>query len=147
MAKKQNKFKGYDIYTQAVHMGTDYDEGTGAVRRPLHMANSYKLPDDLSKVNYSSTDFLMYSRNGNPNQHWLEEKGIVQKEYGGASFVSSEMERNLDLRKNREDEKKEIARYVANRLMEQHSILIDAGSTCQSCCEYINLLLKKRYIY
>lgn len=38
------------------------------------MANSYKLPDDLSKVNYSSTDLLMYARNGNPNQHWLEEK-------------------------------------------------------------------------
>ena len=74
MAKKQNKFKGYDIYTQAVHTGTDYDEGTGAVRRPLHMANSYKLPDDLSKVNYSSTDLLMYARNGNPNQHGLEEK-------------------------------------------------------------------------
>lgn len=38
------------------------------------MANSFKLPDDLSKVNYSSTDLLMYARNGNPNQHWLEEK-------------------------------------------------------------------------
>lgn len=74
MAKKQNKFKDYDITTQAIHTGTDYDEGTGAVRRPLHMANSYKLPDDLSQVNYSSTDLLMYSRNGNPNQHWLEEK-------------------------------------------------------------------------
>ncbi|MCD8010044.1 MAG: PLP-dependent aspartate aminotransferase family protein [Lachnospiraceae bacterium] len=60
--------------TQAVHTGTDYDEGTGAVRRPLHMANSYRLPDDLSQVNYSSTDLLMYSRNGNANQHWLEEK-------------------------------------------------------------------------
>ena len=23
---------------------------------------------------YSSTDLLMYSKNGNPNQHWLEEK-------------------------------------------------------------------------
>ena len=74
MAKKENKFKDYDITTQAVHTGTDYDEGTGAVRRPLHMANSYKLPDDLSQVNYSSTDLLMYARNGNPNQHWLEEK-------------------------------------------------------------------------
>ena len=74
MAKKQNKFQDYDIFTQAVHTGNDYDEGTGAVRRPLHMANSYKLPDDLSKVNYSSTDLLMYARNGNPNQHWLEEK-------------------------------------------------------------------------
>ncbi len=74
MAKKENKFKGYDISTQAVHTGVGYDEETGAVRRPLHMANSYKLPDDLSKVNYSSTDLLMYARNGNPNQHWLEEK-------------------------------------------------------------------------
>lgn len=74
MAKKENKFKGYDISTQAVHTGVGYDAETGAVRRPLHMANSYKLPDDLSKVNYSSTDLLMYARNGNPNQHWLEEK-------------------------------------------------------------------------
>ena len=50
MAKKENRFKDYDITTQAIHTGTDYDAETGAVRRPLHMANSYKLPDDLSKV-------------------------------------------------------------------------------------------------
>ena len=74
MAKKENSFKDYDITTQAIHTGTDYDAETGAVRRPLHMANSYKLPDDLSKVNYSSTDLLMYARTGNANQHWLEEK-------------------------------------------------------------------------
>lgn len=74
MAKKGNKFAEYDISTQAIHTGTDYDAETGAIRRPLHMANSYKLPDDLSQVNYSSTDLLMYARNGNPNQHWLEEK-------------------------------------------------------------------------
>lgn len=75
MAKKENKYKGYDITTQAIHTGTDYDLETGAVRRPLHMANSFKLPDDLSQVNYSSTDLLMYARNGNPNQHWLENYG------------------------------------------------------------------------
>lgn len=74
MAKKENPYKGFGINTQAIHTGTDYDAGTGAVRRPLHMANSYKLPDDLSQVNYSSTDLLMYARNGNANQHWLEEK-------------------------------------------------------------------------
>ena len=74
MAEKENRFAGYGLATQAVHTGTDYDAETGAVRRPLHMANSYKLPDDLSKVNYSSTDLLMYARNGNANQHWLEEK-------------------------------------------------------------------------
>ena len=55
MAKKENKYKGYDITTQAIHVGTEYDMETGAVRRPLHMANSFKLPDDLSQVNYSST--------------------------------------------------------------------------------------------
>ncbi|MEE3362239.1 MAG: PLP-dependent aspartate aminotransferase family protein [Anaerovoracaceae bacterium] len=74
MAKKEDRFRDYDITTRAVHTGVDYDEGTGAVRRPLHMANSYKLPDDLSNVNYSSTDLLMYARNGNPNQMWLEQK-------------------------------------------------------------------------
>ena len=74
MSEKENKFEAYGLATQAVHTGTDYDAETGAVRRPLHMANSYKLPDDLSKVNYSSTDLLMYARNGNANQHWLEEK-------------------------------------------------------------------------
>lgn len=52
MAKKENKYKGYDITTQAIHTGTEYDMETGAVRRPLHMANSFKLPDDLSQVNY-----------------------------------------------------------------------------------------------
>ena len=74
MARKENKFRDCGIDTQSVHTGTDYDAETGAVRRPLHMANSYKLPDDLSRVNYSSTDLLMYARNGNANQHWLEEK-------------------------------------------------------------------------
>lgn len=29
MAKKENKYKGYTITTQAVHTGTDYDQETG----------------------------------------------------------------------------------------------------------------------
>lgn len=74
MAKREDKYKGLDIATRAVHTGNDYDAETGAVRRPLHMANSYRLPDDLSNFNYSSTDFLSYARNGNANQMWLEEK-------------------------------------------------------------------------
>ncbi len=89
MAKKENLYKQYGIATQAIHTGTDYDEGTGAVRRPLHMANSYKLPDDLSQVNYSSTDLLMYSRNGNPNQHWLEEKIAALHEADDAVVLAS----------------------------------------------------------
>ena len=89
MAKKENPYKGYGINTQAIHTGTDYDQETGAVRRPLHMANSYKLPDDLSKVNYSSTDLLMYSRNGNANQHWLEEKIAALHEADDAIVLAS----------------------------------------------------------
>lgn len=89
MAAKENRYKDYGIATQAIHTGTDYDEGTGAVRRPLHMANSYKLPDDLSKVNYSSTDLLMYSRNGNPDQHWLEEKTAALHEADDAIVLAS----------------------------------------------------------
>jgi methionine-gamma-lyase len=53
------------------------------------MANSYKLPDDLSQVNYSSTDLLMYSRNGNPNQHWLEEKIAALHEADDAIVLAS----------------------------------------------------------
>ena len=34
MAKKENKYKGYDITTQATHTGTDYDKETGAVIKP-----------------------------------------------------------------------------------------------------------------
>lgn len=89
MAKKENPYREYGISTQAIHTGTDYDQETGAVRRPLHMANSYKLPDDLSKVNYSSTDLLMYSRNGNANQHWLEEKIAALHEADDAIVLAS----------------------------------------------------------
>ena len=92
MAKKENRFEGYDIATQAVHTGPGYDTETGAVRRPLHMANSYKLPDDLSKVNHSSTDLLMYARNGNPNQQQIgpENSGLVREQspcYLSSSFT------------------------------------------------------------
>ena len=89
MAKKENKYEGYGISTQSIHTGTDYDEETGAVRRPLHMANSYKLPDDLAQVNYSSTDLLMYTRNGNANQHWLEEKIAALHEADDAIVLAS----------------------------------------------------------
>ncbi len=89
MAKKENTFARYGIATRAVHAGTGYDAETGAVRRPLHMANSYKLPDDLSKVNYSSTDLLMYARNGSANQRWLEEKIAALHGAGDAIVLAS----------------------------------------------------------
>lgn len=71
---------------------------------------------------------------------FLEEKGVARKEYGGASLVTLGVEKNLEYRKSREDEKKEIARYAAKILLEHHSLILDSGSTCQACVPYINLI-------
>lgn len=60
--------------TWAVHGGNTVDEGTGAVRTPLVMANSYRLPDDPASMNWSAPDGLAYTRNGGVNQFALEEK-------------------------------------------------------------------------
>lgn len=60
--------------TWAVHGGNSIDKGTGAVRTPLVMANSYALPDDPASMNWSDVDTLTYTRNGGVNQFALEQK-------------------------------------------------------------------------
>src|SRR5664280_3250693 len=60
--------------TKAVHAGNGVDAQTGAIRRPIVMANSYALPDDPSSINWSSTDTLLYTRNSGANQLYLQEK-------------------------------------------------------------------------
>src|SRR5664279_881975 len=60
--------------TKAVHGGNGVDAETGAIRRPIVMANSYALPDDPSSINWSSTDTLLYTRNSGANQLYLQEK-------------------------------------------------------------------------
>lgn len=60
--------------TQSVHVGNAIDEGTGALRTPLVMANSYLLPDDPSTMNWSMTEGLVYGRNSGANQVGLERK-------------------------------------------------------------------------
>ncbi|RUR03138.1 trans-sulfuration enzyme family protein [Labedella endophytica] len=60
--------------TWAVHGGNTIDAGTGAVRTPIVMANSYLLPEDPASMNWSATDALMYTRNGGVNQLALEAK-------------------------------------------------------------------------
>lgn len=63
-----------DFLTWAVHGGNSIDEGTGAVRMPLVMANSYRLPQDPASMDWSATDRLTYGRNGGANQQALETK-------------------------------------------------------------------------
>ncbi|MFC6063072.1 trans-sulfuration enzyme family protein [Streptomyces ochraceiscleroticus] len=60
--------------TQSVHVGNTIDEGTGAVRTPLVMANSYLLPEDPSTMDWSSAEGLVYTRNSGANQVCLQTK-------------------------------------------------------------------------
>jgi methionine-gamma-lyase len=60
--------------TRAVHGGNEVDRETGAVRRPITMANSYELPYDASNINWSSAEGNVYTRNGGANQRYLQEK-------------------------------------------------------------------------
>lgn len=62
------------LLTQAVHAGNAIDPGTGAVRTPLVLANSYALPDDPSEISWSGTDIPLYTRNSGVNQLALQRK-------------------------------------------------------------------------
>lgn len=64
----------YGFQTRAVHTGNDVDGETGAIKRPITMANSYELPYDPTDVNWSSTAGNLYTRNGGSNQKYLQEK-------------------------------------------------------------------------
>ncbi|AGK97098.1 trans-sulfuration enzyme family protein [Clostridium pasteurianum] len=60
--------------TKCVHAGNDIDKETGAIRRPLTMANSYRLPEDASTLNWSDPNNLVYTRNTSANQIYLQQK-------------------------------------------------------------------------
>ena len=62
------------FHTQCVHAGNGIDKETGAIRRPIVMANSYKLPEDASGLNWSDTNLLLYTRNTSANQIYLQRK-------------------------------------------------------------------------
>lgn len=65
---------GYGFGTRAVHTENDVNSETGAIKRPITMANSYELPYDLTAMNWSSAESNLYTRNGGSNQKYLQEK-------------------------------------------------------------------------
>ena len=77
-----NEFR---IQTRAVHAGNDVDKDTGAIKRPITMANSYELPYDPTDLNWSSAGKALYTRNGGANQQYLEEKLVALE--GGEDCV------------------------------------------------------------
>lgn len=60
--------------TRAIHVGNATDAESGAIKRPLTMANSYALPYDPTDMNWSSAGSNLYTRNGGTNQKYLQEK-------------------------------------------------------------------------
>lgn len=60
--------------TRCVHAGNGIDKETGAIRRPITMANSYRLPEDASTLNWSDPNNLFYTRTTSANQIYLQEK-------------------------------------------------------------------------
>ena len=75
--------------TLSVHAGNDIDPGTGAIRRPLVMANSYALPADPSELDWSDFSTQIYTRNGGANQGWLEEKLALLETAGDRGDVDA----------------------------------------------------------
>ncbi|GFZ30311.1 cystathionine gamma-lyase [Clostridium zeae] len=78
--------KEYGFLTRAVHAGNDVDKDTGAIKRPLTMANSYELPYDPAELNWSGAGKALYTRNGGSNQQYLQEKLSVLE--GGEDCVA-----------------------------------------------------------
>lgn len=64
----------YGFATRAVHTGNDVDKDSGAIKRPITMANSYALPYDPTDMNWSSASGNLYTRNGGTNQKYLQER-------------------------------------------------------------------------
>lgn len=60
--------------TRAVHVGNEVDRDSGAIKRPITMANSYALPYDPTEMNWSSAGANLYTRNGGTNQAYLQER-------------------------------------------------------------------------
>jgi cystathionine beta-lyase/cystathionine gamma-synthase len=60
--------------TQAVHAGNAVDTGSGAIRTPIVMANSYALPENPEELSWSGFDVPLYTRNTGANQRALQSK-------------------------------------------------------------------------
>lgn len=77
------------FHSQAVHAGNTIDSGSGALRTPIVMANSYALPDDPSTLSWSGTDVPLYTRNSGTNQLGLQRKLAVLERGEDAVVLAS----------------------------------------------------------
>ena len=78
--------------------------------------------------------------------HILEQMGIAQKEYGGASLSILSLEKRYDFRKQNIEKKTEIAKRAVEECRQVNTIFLDAGSTGLQCVDYLNRLEDKNII-
>jgi cystathionine gamma-synthase/methionine-gamma-lyase len=77
-AKLKNSWR-FD--TRCVHAGEGIDSETRAIRRPIHMANSYELPTDVEELlkvfSWDHPDYFEYTRQHSATPRYLEERLAV----------------------------------------------------------------------
>jgi cystathionine gamma-synthase/methionine-gamma-lyase len=70
--------KPWGINTQCVHCGEATDTDTQAIRRPIHMANSYELPTDIEELlnvfSWDHLDKFQYTREHSATPRYLEQR-------------------------------------------------------------------------
>jgi cystathionine beta-lyase/cystathionine gamma-synthase len=85
----QNQRWGFD--TLCVHAGEGIDTDTKAIRRPIHMANSYEYPTDLTELletlSWEHLDKFQYTREHSPTPRHLEERLAILE--GGEDCIVS----------------------------------------------------------
>ena len=78
--------------TLCVHAGEGIDTDTRAIRRPIHMANSYEYPPDLEQLlqtlSWEHLDKFQYTREHSPTPRHLEER-LALLEDGEDCIVSA----------------------------------------------------------
>jgi methionine-gamma-lyase len=88
--EKINPQWGFD--TLCVHAGEGTDTDTKAIRRPIHMANSYEYPSDLEELlktlSWDHLDKFHYTREHSPTPRNLEER-LAALEVGEDCIVSA----------------------------------------------------------
>lgn len=79
-------FKTLSDESWAVHGGNRPDDDSGAIRTPIVMSNSYRLPHDPTTLDDSDPDALVYTRESGVNQLGLQTK-LAALEHGEAAGV------------------------------------------------------------
>ena len=88
---KHIKNQQWDFDTLCVHAGEGIDTDTKAIRRPIHMANSYEYPTDLTELletlSWEHLDKFQYTREHSPTPRHLEERLAILE--GGEDCIVS----------------------------------------------------------